>query len=102
MHHVGMRFLDLIEENDRVGTAADRFRKLATLLVTDIARWRSDQPRRREFFHVLRHVDLNQRVAITEHELGKLLGEKGFTNPSRAEENERTNWTARIFQISAA
>jgi len=38
-------------------------------IVAHIARRRTDQARPGEFLHVLRHVDLNQSVGVTKHEL---------------------------------
>src|ERR1041385_4097268 len=102
MHHVGMRFFDLVEEHNRVRPAPYRFGKLSAFLVTDITGWRTNQTRRGEFFHVLRHVDLNKRVAVAEHELGKLLGEKRFADAGRSEENERADRPPRILEIGAA
>src|ERR1041384_1515490 len=102
MHHVRVRLLGFVEEHDRIRTATDGFGKLAAFLVTDITRWRTDQPRGGEFFHVLRHVDLNYRVAIAEHEFGEFLREESFSNAGRIEENERTDPAARIFEIRAA
>ena len=40
---VGVRLLDLVEEDDRVGPAADGLGELAPFLVPDVARWRADQ-----------------------------------------------------------
>ena len=96
-----MRFLDFVEEHDRVGPAPDRFGKLAAFLVTDIARRRTDQPRGGELFHVLRHVDLDQRVAIAEHEFRERAGEERLADAGRAEEDERADRPLRILQIRA-
>src|ERR1051326_6010038 len=63
MHHVGVRLFDLVEEHDRIRPATHRLRKLPAFLVANVSRRRTDQSRRGELFHVLRHVDLNQRVA---------------------------------------
>ena len=96
------RVFDFIEQDHGIGAAPDGFRKLAALFVADITRRRADQPRSGEFFHVLRHVDLNQRVAIAKHEFGQFLGEKRFTHAGGSEENERADWTPRILQVGPA
>src|SRR5881396_2338554 len=44
--------------------------------------------RRSEFFHVLRHVDLNQCVGIAEHEFGKRAGEIRLANTSRTQKDK--------------
>ena len=62
VHHVRVRFLDFVEQHDRIRPAADRLGELATLLVTDVAGRRTDQARGRELLHVLAHVDLDERI----------------------------------------
>ena len=101
MHHVGMRFFDFVEEHDRVGPAPDGFGKLPAFLVTDVARRRADQARGGEFFHVLRHVDLDERVGIAKHELGQGASEEGFADAGRAEKDERADRAFRILQVGA-
>ena len=88
MHDVGMGLLDFVEEDDRVGTAADRFGELTSLLMADITGRRSDEPGGGELLHVLRHVDLDERVGIAKHELGKRAGEEGLSDAGWAEEDE--------------
>src|SRR4051794_10733204 len=102
MHHIRMRFFDLVEKYHRIRTSAHSFGKLTTFFIADIPGRGTDQPRRGELFHVLRHVDLNKRVTIAEHEFSECLREKSFSNASRAEENERPDRTTRILEISAA
>src|SRR5437588_9691066 len=101
MHHVRMRLLDLIKEHYRIWTAADCFGKLATFFITDITRRRTDQPRGGELFHVLRHVDLDERVGIAEHEFRQGPRQKSFSHAGRAEEHERTNGPLWVFQVRA-
>ncbi len=102
MHHVRMRFFNFVKEHDRIRPAAHRFGELTAFLVADVTRWRSNQARGGEFFHVLRHVDLNQCVAIAKHEFGQFLGEERLTHAGGSEENERADWTPRILQVGAA
>src|SRR5437763_795658 len=97
-----MRFLNFVKEHDGIWSTTNRFGKLTALLVADVTRRRTNQTRGGEFFHVLRHVDLNQRVAIAKHEFGELLGEKCFADTGWSEKNKRTNWAPRIFQIGPA
>jgi hypothetical protein len=59
-----MSLFDLIEEHNRVGAPSNRFGKLTAFFVAYIARRRTDQARRGELLHVLRHVDLHQSVGI--------------------------------------
>ena len=47
VEHVGVRLLDLVEQDDRVRPAAHRLGELAALVVADVAGRRADEPRRR-------------------------------------------------------
>src|SRR6266581_2794642 len=97
MHHVGMRFLDLVKQYNRVRPAPHSLGKLAAFLVSDVAWRRTDQTRRGEFFHVLRHVDLNQCVGVTEHELSESACEIRFADARGTEKDKRTDRALRIF-----
>ena len=52
-----------------------------------------------KFLHVLGHVDLDERIAIAEHEFGEGLGQEGFADAGRSKEDERTNRPAGILEI---
>src|SRR3984957_14134690 len=84
MHDIRMSLFDLIEEHHRVGAPSNRFGKLTAFFAAHIPRRRTDQARRGEFLHVLRHVDVNQSVGVTKHELRqgtckKRLSDAGWT-----------------------
>src|ERR1044071_498881 len=91
MHHIGVRFLDLIEKHHRIRPAPYRLRKLAAFLVADITGRRTNQPRGGELLHVLRHVDLDQSIGITKHELRQGAGQKSLTDTGRPQEDERSD-----------
>jgi hypothetical protein len=65
-----MRLLDLIEEHDRSGPPPNGSGQLAVLLVSDVARWRTEQSGYRVPLAKLRHVDPDESV---------VAGEKSFT-----------------------
>ena len=88
---VGVRLLDLVEQHDAVGPAADRLGELAALVVADVAGRRADQARHGVLLHVLRHVDADHRVLGVEHELGQRAGQLGLADAGRAEEQERAD-----------
>ena len=46
VEHVGVRLLDLVEQDHAVGLAAHRLGQVAALLVADVARRRADQAAR--------------------------------------------------------
>src|SRR4030095_4043256 len=85
----------------RVGAWADAPGNQPTLFVADVPRRRANQPRGGEFLHVLRHVDLDERIAVAKHEFGERLGEEGFADTGRAKEDERTDRATRILEIGA-
>jgi hypothetical protein len=80
MHDIGMSLFDLIEEHNRVGAPSNGLGKLSAFFVAHIARRRTDQARPGEFLRVLRHVDLNQSVEVTKHELRQGTCQKRFAN----------------------
>ncbi len=49
-------------------------------------------------FHVLGHVELDQRVLVVKEELGQRLGEFGLTDTGRTEEDERSRRALRVFE----
>src|SRR5438093_3928890 len=100
MHHIRVRLFDLIKKHNRIRPTAHGFRKLPTLFITDVPRRRTDQTRSGEFFHVLRHIDLNQRVGVTEHVLCESAREIRFTDSSGTEKDERTDRTSWVLQVS--
>ena len=101
VHHVRMGFLDLVEKHDRIRPAADGLGKLAAFLVADVTRRRSDQAAGGEFLHVFRHVDLNECLRVSKHELGEVACEIGFPDTRRAEEKERADGALRILEVGA-
>ncbi len=101
VHDVRMGLLDLVEKHHGIRTATHRFGKLAAFLVTDVARRRADQTAGGEFLHVFRHVDLDERLGIAEHELGEIAREEGLADPGRSEEEEGTDRAARVLEVGA-
>ena len=96
-----MRFFDLVEKHNGVRFAADLFRQLSPFFVADISGRRSDKPRHGELFHVLAHVDADQRIFGIEQVTGKRLRHFGLADAGRTEEDERADRAARIFQSRA-
>ncbi len=66
-----VRLLDLVEQDHRVGPAADRLGELAALLVADVARRRADEARDGVPLGVLRHVDADHGPLVVEEEVGE-------------------------------
>ena len=101
VEHVGVRFLDFVEEHYRVGVTAHLLGELSALLISHVARRRTHQARDVEFFHVLAHVDANQCVGRVEQEFCQSLGEQSLTHTSRAQEHKRADGSARVAQSGA-
>ena len=49
-------------------------------------------------FHVLAHVDANNRIFIIEEELGECFGQLGFSHPGGTQEKEGADRTVLILQ----
>ena len=85
---VGVRLLDLVEEHHRERLAPHLLGELATLFVADVTRRRTEQPGRSVLLAELAHVEGDERVLVTEEELGERLAELGLTHTGRTGEDE--------------
>ena len=99
VHDIGVGLFDFVEKNHAVGATPNRFTELAAFFVADVAGRRTDQTASGKFLHVLGHIDLDEGIAIAEHELCKGLSEKGFADACWAEEDERADGASGIFEI---
>src|SRR3954470_8484132 len=98
VEHVRVRLLDLVEENHRERLAPHLLGQLATLVVTDVTGRCTDQAGNGEAVVELAHVDLDERVVLTEQELRERLRQLGLTDTRGAGEDERTTRTARVLE----
>src|SRR6185503_14584042 len=96
-----MRFLDLVEENHAVGSAAYRFGELAALVVSDVPWRRAHQSRHRVLLHVLGHVDAYHRRFVVEQGLRECASDLGLSDPRRTQEDERANRSIGILQAGS-
>ena len=101
VEHLGMRLLDLVEQDDRVRAAPNGLGQLAALLEADVARRRADEPRDRVLLLVLGHVQPDHGAVVVEHELGERARELGLPHSGRAEEDERADRTVRVLEPGA-
>ena len=99
VHDIGVGLLDFVEKDHAVGATSNRLAELAAFFVADVAGRRADQTASGKFLHILGHIDLDEGIAITEHELCKSLGEKGFADAGGAEEDERADGASGIFEV---
>ncbi len=96
-----MRFLDLVEQHDRVGAAPHRLGELAAFLVAHVARGRADEPCHAVFLHVLAHVDPDHGGLVVEEELRQGAAQLGLPHTGRPEENKRADRAILVAQPGA-
>ena len=85
VEHVGVRLLDLVEQDDLIGAPAHGLGERAALFIADIAGRRADQPGDRVLLHIFRHVDADHGVLVVEQEFGERAGELGLADAGRAQ-----------------
>src|SRR6266852_1666885 len=98
---LGVRLLDLVEQDHAVRLATDGLRELSALFVADVARRRSDQARHVVALHVIGHIDLHDVLFAAEHELGELLREVRLAGAGGPDEEEHADRPARVLQAGA-
>src|SRR5690606_7162045 len=95
---VRVGLLHLVEQDDGERTAAHLLGELATLLVADVPGGRAEEPRDRVLLGELAHVELDERVLVTEEELGERLGQLGLPDAGGAGEDERATGTLGVLE----
>src|SRR5207245_4990016 len=98
---IWVRLLDLVEEDDRVRLPAHSLSELAAFVVADVAGGRADEPGHGVLLPVLRHVDLDHRVLVTEQELGEGARQLGLADARGPEEDERAGRALRVLDAGA-
>ena len=101
VEHVRVGFLDFVEQNQGVRSAAHPLGELAALLVADVARRGADQARHRVLFHVFGHVHPHQRVFAVEQRFGQRPAQLRFADAGGAEEQEAAVRALRIREAGA-
>ena len=95
---VGMRLLDLVEQDDAVGMGPHRVDQQPALLEADVAGRRANQPRHRVLLHVLAHVEADEFVAELQRQL---LRELGLADAGRTGEQEAAGRAFRLAEAGA-
>ena len=101
VEHVGVRLLDLVEEDDGVRPPAHGLRELPALLEADVARRRADEARHGVLLHVLRHVEPHHRLLVVEQELGQGAGRLRLPHARGPEEDKRADRPVGVLQPGA-
>ena len=99
VEQVGMRLLDLVEQQHAVRMLIDRIGQQAALIVADIARGRTDQPADRMPFHIFGHVEPLERDSQDRRQLARDLG---LAHAGRAGEQIVADRLVRIAQARTA
>jgi len=74
VEEIGMRLLDLVEQQHAMRMLVDRVGQQTALIEPDIARRRADQPRDGVPLHVFRHVEAGDLDTERARELTRHLG----------------------------
>ena len=96
-----MRLFDFVKEHHAVGLAPHGFGQLAALVKAHVAGRRAYHARYGVFFHILAHIQADQRVFIAKHRLAQCAAKLGFANACGAQKDERADGTAGILQPGA-
>ena len=102
VEHVRVRLFNLVKQNDRVRTAADRFGQLTAFLIAHVSGRCANQTRHGEFLHILRHVDADEVLLVVKQRRGKRFGELRFADAGRTQEQERAERTVRVLDTGSA
>ena len=95
---VRVGLLHLVEQDDRERPTPDLLGELPALLVSDISGGRTEQPGDGVLLGELAHVQLDERVLVTEQELGQGLGQLGLPDAGGPGEDEGTTGPLRVLQ----
>ena len=98
---VGVRLLDLVEQEHGVGPPAHRLGQLTRLLVADVTGRGADQPADRVPLLELGHVEADHRVLVTEQRLGERARELGLPDSGGPEEEEAADRAIRVAEAGA-
>ena len=88
IEHIRVRLLDLVEQNDRVRTAADLLGQLTGFIVADVSRRGTDQAGNCVLFHIFGHIETHECIRRVEQVESKLLDQLGLADAGRTDEQE--------------
>jgi hypothetical protein len=82
IEYIRMGFFNFVEQHHGIRPAPYCFGKLSAFIVADISRRRAHEPRYREFFHVLGHVDAHHGPLVVEKRVGERAENSGYSYDS--------------------
>ena len=99
IEQVGMRLLDLVQQKHAMRVLVDGIGQQAALIVSNIARRRTDQARDAVTLHIFGHVE---PLELDPHDGGELSRDFRLADAGRAGEQEGADGLVRLAQASAA
>ena len=96
VEHVGVRLLDLVEQDHRVRLAPDRLGELPRLLVAHVPGRRPDEPAHGVPLLELAHVEPDHHVLVAEQHLGERARQLGLADARRPKEQEAPDGALRV------
>ena len=88
VENVGVGFFNLVQQRQAVRPAPHLFGKLAALVITDVARRRTDEPGHRVLLHVFGHVDADDGVLAVEQEIRQRPAQLRLADAGGSEEKK--------------
>ena len=99
---VGVRLLELVEEDHAIRAPSHRLRQLAGLVVAGVSGRRAKQSRDRVRLGVLREIDAHERILGSEELRGQRSREFRFADTAWTDEKKAADRFARILESRAA
>ena len=81
---IGMSLLDLVQQDDGIGTPFDRLGQLAALFVPHVSGRSADQPGDGMLLHILGHVEPDHGALIVEQKSRQGAGQLGLADAGGA------------------
>src|SRR5579872_2678208 len=97
-----MRFFDFVQQDDRIRGALHTFGELTAFFVANVSRRRANQFRHGVLLHEFRHIEADQSLLGSEHELGQGAGNFSFADAGGTKKQERSDGTVRVLQARTA
>ena len=102
IEHIRMGFLDLIEQDNRVGFPTDCFCQLTSFIVSHVSRRCTDESGGTELLLVLGHIDTRDHIFVIEQVVCQGLCQLGLTDTGRTQEDKTADRSFRILQSCPA
>ena len=97
-----MCFFNLVEQHNRIRLSPNRFRELASLLMPDISRRRSDQTRNGMPLHIFGHIHANHRFFVPKERFRERAAQFCFSDAGRTEKQKTANGPIGISESDPA